>query len=81
MHRLTSDGCFSPLCLLKGFISPGDWLFSKHLIIPVRQGHLIPRPRPAESAERTEFDRHTKTSQNCTCTRRNRTNQTENRSK
>lgn len=42
---------FSPLHLLKGFISLGERLFSKHLIILVLQGHLTPRPRPAESAE------------------------------
>lgn len=54
-RRFTSDGCFSPLCLLKGFISPGDRLFSKHLIILVLQGHLTTSLCPAESAECTEF--------------------------
>lgn len=56
-----SDACFPLLRLLKGFIGPGDRLFSKHLIIPVGQGHLIPRLRPAESAKRTKFDTHTHT--------------------
>lgn len=57
--RLTSDS-FSALCRLKGFISPGDLLLSKHLIIPLHQGDLIWSLHPAESAEHTEFDRHTK---------------------